>query len=77
MNIELAELARYCKQYDSENDSYPESEWEGRFVFEYILDCLVNDSGMTNAERDNLIESLGKTIDVVYRDWKNFNREYV
>ena len=38
--ITLDEICRYCIQYDKEYSSYPESEWEGIGIFEYIIDCM-------------------------------------
>lgn len=36
-NISLAMVKQICQIYDMENGNYPESQWEGRSLFERIL----------------------------------------
>jgi hypothetical protein len=38
--ITLRQLLDYCKRYDNENGSYPESEFEGQEVFCEICDYV-------------------------------------
>jgi hypothetical protein len=38
-SISLDRLSDYCQAYDEIYGNYPESEWEGNDVVEFVLEC--------------------------------------
>lgn len=55
-SISLYELMVLCKSYDSTNGCYPESEYEGLEVFEFIIDKSL----LTGIFNDELISFYNK-----------------
>ncbi len=48
--LSLDQLKELCKKYDKENGNYPESEYEGYSMYEYICEEL----GLEQPENWNL-----------------------
>ncbi len=41
--IDLIELKKLCDDYDDEFGSFPEADFQGRAVFDFIKSCVIND----------------------------------
>ena len=69
--ITLDTICKYCIQYDKYYYSYPESEWEGIGVFDYIIDCMESDHLLSSDQANKIRHDITEKIYIQ----KPYNRE--
>ena len=56
VNMTMRKLKTLCDAYDSVNGKWPESEWEGKSVYEFIVNQISNSNGETDGTIEMWIE---------------------
>ena len=69
--ITLDTICKYCIKYDKYYYSYPESEWEGIGVFDYIIDCMESDHLLSSDQANKIRHDITEKIYIQ----KPYNRE--
>ena len=60
--ITLDTICKYCIKYDQDYESYPESEWEGIGVFDFIVDCMEHDKLLTCDQANKIRHDISEKI---------------
>ena len=63
LNLTLDEILTLCREYDRIYGNFPESEYEGFGIFEFILEELNAQGKISDIELSGLVDNIRDSID--------------